>query len=241
LRLNAVAVSNYPKSARLVHCDIGGAADVKRAVEEAKVPVIATRRRDGVIGFGRDDDLLAAFRDRDPKLDYGQLDATKSADLGLLYDAILQALTRQRPLIPRGRRILIVDPQKANDVTFDALRRAGLKQLYGRIPSSTGIWAEGIELRLEQRHGALWLIYAPTVWSDRGDDKEENDRRREWTREYQVKRYNRPYTAILKGWADVLCESQKETTVKAFGFDRGGADAEFVLKRLAPFAERQAS
>jgi hypothetical protein len=53
-----------------------------------------------------------------------------------------------------------------------------------------------------------------------------------------VKRYNRQYTALLKGWADVLCASSKESRLEAFGISQGGADATFVLKRLAPYAER---
>lgn len=81
-------------------------------------------------------------------------------------------------------------------------------------------------------------MYAPSIWSDRGDDKDDNDRRREWTRERQVKRYNRQYTAILKGWADVLCASGRESRLQSFGLGRGGSDATFVLKRLAPYAER---
>lgn len=241
LRLNAVAVADYPRSARVVRCEIGGTGEVKRTIEAAGVPAIGARRRDGVIAFGKDDDLLQAFREHDPKLDYGALEVRQPSDLGLMYDAVLQALTRTRPLLRRGRRNLIVDPAQGNARELEPLRRAGLKQLAGRIPSSTGTWAEGVELRLEERHGTLWLVYAPTVWSDRCDDKEENSRRREWTREHQVRRYNRPYTAILKGWADVLCGSAKETKLTAFGFDRGGADAEFILKRLAPFSERGTS
>lgn len=53
-----------------------------------------------------------------------------------------------------------------------------------------------------------------------------------------MKRYNRQYTALLKGWADVLCASSKEASLSTYGIERGGTDAQFVLKRLAPYAER---
>ncbi|MDQ2739291.1 MAG: SIR2 family protein [Actinomycetota bacterium] len=241
LRLNAVAVANYPTSCRLVHCDIGNTSEVRNAVRAAEVQVVAARRRDGVIAFGRDDDLLRTFRGGDPKLDYGQLDPVHTADRGLLYDALVVALERQRPLVRRGSRTLIVDPAEVKNRGLASLKRADLTQLAGRIPGTTGSWAEGVELRLEQRHGHLWLVYAPTVWSDRCDDKDENDRRREWTRERQVKRYNRPYTAILKGWADILCDLQRDATLEAIGIERGGSDATFILKRLAPFAERSSA
>lgn len=239
LRLNAVAVADYPKTARLVRCEIGGTKEVREAVTTSGATAVAARRQDGVIAFGADTDLLEAFDAWDPKLDYGQLDPAKSADLGLLYDAMVAALCRERPLLLRGRRTLVVDSERANDEVFDPLRTAGLKPLSGTIQGTRGgRWAECVELRLELRHGTLWLVYAPSVWSDRGDDKDDNDRRREWTRERQVKRYNRRYTAILKGWADVLCAGERELRLQTFGLNRGGADATFVLKRLAPYAER---
>jgi SIR2-like domain len=239
LRLNAVAVADYPRTARLVRCEIGGSKEVREAIAASGANAVATRRQDGVIAFGTDSDLLQAFDAWDPKLDYGQLDVTKSAYLGLLYDAVALALCRERPLLRRGRKMLIVDPERSNNRAFDALRLAGLKPLCGTIPATNGgQWAESIELRLELRYGTLWLVYAPSVWCALGDDKADNDRRREWTRERQVRRYNRQYTAILKGWADVLCASSRETGLQTFGLGRGGADAEFELKRLAPYAER---
>lgn len=238
LRLNAVAVAEYPKTARLVHCDVPNTREARDAITTAEVNAVVACRRDGVVAFGADDDLLQAFDDWDPKLDYAQLDAANSGDVGLLYDAIAMALTRGRPLLRRGRRTLTVDPDRAKTSVFDPLRVAGLKPLCGRIPGTKGTWAESIELRLEHRFGTLWLVYAPGVWSDRGDDKADNDRRREWTRERKVKRYNRQYTALLKGWADVLCASSKESRLQAFGISQDGADATFVLKRLAPYAER---
>jgi hypothetical protein len=238
LRLNAVAVANYPSTARLVHCDIGNTKEVRAAVAAAGVDVMAARRRDGVIAFGSDEDLRTAFAEWDPKLDYGRLDPAYTADVGLLYDALAAALARVRPLVRRGRRLLIVDPAKPDDDAVNPLRLAGLDQLAGRFPR-TGTWAEGVELRLEQRYGTLWLVYAPMVWSERSDDKAENDRRREWSRQRQVKRYNRPYTTLLKAWADVLCDSKKEAVLSAIGVGSQGTDAEFLLKRLAPYAERK--
>lgn len=240
LRLNAVAVAEFPRTCRLVHCDVGGSRDVRAAIAKAQVPVIAARRRDGVIAFGGDSDLLTAFQAFDPKLDFAHLDPTFSADVGLLYDALVSALTRERPLLRRGRRTLTIDPDRAADSTLEPLRKAGLAHLAGRVPGTSGHWAESIDVRLEQRHGALWLVYAPGVWSDRDDDKSDNDRRREWTRERQVKRYNRPYTALLKGWADVICNSAKETRLSASTDTSPGTNAEFVLKRIAPYAERRA-
>ena len=238
LRLNAVAVAEYPKTARLVRCDeVANTREARELIEAADVAAVAARRRDGIAAFGSDNDLLAAFDDRDPKLDYTEIDVALSGDVGLLYDAIVAALIRERPLLRRGRRTLIIDPERAKDAVFDPLRAADLSTLFGRISGTKGRWAECIEVRLEQRHGTLWLVYAPGVWSDRGDDKADNDRRREWTRERQVRRYNRQYTALLKGWADVLCAADKEARLSAFGLERG-ADATFVLKRLAPYAER---
>lgn len=237
LRLNAVAVADYPKSCRLVQCEIGGTREVKDALANADVSAIAARRRDGVLAFGDDGDLLRTFGHGDPKLDYATLDAARPADVGILYDAVLAALSRSRPLVPAGRRRLAVDPGRSDDPGLAPLVRA-VHGLTGRIPGTHGTWAECVELRLEHRHGSLWLIYAPSVWSDRAEDEVENEQRREWTRERQVKRYNRPYTALLKAWADVLCDSQKESRISALGLGSGGTDATFVLKRLAPYAER---
>jgi NAD-dependent SIR2 family protein deacetylase len=241
LRLNAVAVAEHPRSARLVKCTIGGSAEVRAAILAAGVDAVAARRKDGVIAFGRDEDLLTAFREHQPTLDYSRLDPAFNADIGLMYDALVAALGRSRPLLRRGRRLLIVDPDQVGSSALEPLRRAGLGDLAGRIPGTSGAWAEGIELRLELRHETLWLIYAPTVWPERTDDADEYHRRREWTRERQVKRYNRPYTALLKAWADVITNSAPEARLQALGLGRGGTDAEFTIKRLAPFVERHAS
>lgn len=238
IRLNAVAVAEYPSSCRVVSCEIGNTKEVRQVVAESGRDVIAARRRDGVIAFGRDEDLLEAFSGRDPKLTYGRLDPAYTADLGLLYDALVAALVRERPLLRRSSRIVTVDPARISDNLLSPLKRADVKYLTGRIPNNNGLWAEGIELQLEQRYQTLWLVYAPLVWSERGDDRDENNRRREWTRERQVKRYNRQSTALFKAWADVICGGAKESSIRSLGIDRMGTDGTFSLKRLAPYTER---
>lgn len=245
IRLNAVAVASYPKTARRVDCRIGGTREVRAAVETADVDVIVARRRDGVIAFGDDADLMAAFAPHQPSLDYAALDPVRrdrqeSADLGLLYDALARALQRDRPLLGvrrRRRRFLVVDPGHSQAPELGPLRQAVSGALAGRVPRSTTQWAEGVELRLEHRFGNLWLIYLPMVWFEGSPDRIEDYRCREWARERQAKRYNRASTALFKAWADVLCSQSREVRISALGI-QNGADATFVLKRLAPFVER---
>ena len=246
IRLNAIAVAEHPRTARLVRCDIGGTAAVVHAIEQAQVNVIAARRQDGVLAYGRDADLLVAFGDNHPSLDYAPVDpfrvkSQESADLGLLYDALTRALERERPLLrtQRRRRLLVVDRERQTSPAFAPLRRVLRDALAGDIPGG-GRWAEGVEVRLEHRYQTLWLIYTPMVWHEPADDDTESFRRREWTRERQARRYNRTYTALLKAWADILCAQSKEAKVRALGID-DGTDATFTLKRLAPFVERGAA
>lgn len=244
IRLNAVAVATYPKSARRVDCDIGGTGEVRAAMEAAGADFPVARRRDGVIAFADDADLMAAFAGRNPSLDYAPLDplhrSQESADMGLLYDALARALVRDRPLVGkrrRRRRFVVVDALRAHAPELRPLRQALSGRLAGRIPQGGGQWAEGVELRLEHRFGNLWLVYLPMVWFEVDPEDGNGDRCREWVRERQATRYNRAATALFKAWADVLCRESREIRLSALGTDNG-ADGIFTLKRLAPFVER---
>ncbi len=123
LRLNAIAVADYPKTARLVLCDIGGTKEVQTAIADAGVNAVAARRKDGVIAFGEDEALLEALRPWDPKLDYGKLDPSSPSDLGLLYDALILGLAAQLPLEGRGKRKLVIKEAKAASNFFQPLPR----------------------------------------------------------------------------------------------------------------------
>lgn len=61
VRLNALPVLSFPSICRRVVCEIGGAKEVREAVEQAKAEIVATRRQAGVIAFGEDSEIRRAF------------------------------------------------------------------------------------------------------------------------------------------------------------------------------------
>jgi len=83
----------------------------------------------GALGhrFGRDDELRAALEPFDIRswavgsIATETLRRDHSSDLGLLYDALAGAITRQRPLqVRRGGddKLLTIDPAHASDPLF---------------------------------------------------------------------------------------------------------------------------
>jgi hypothetical protein len=61
VRLNALPVTQTPSVCRRVVCSIGGYADLRTAVESAKVDVLVARTNAGVLGFGTDGDIRSTF------------------------------------------------------------------------------------------------------------------------------------------------------------------------------------
>jgi NAD-dependent SIR2 family protein deacetylase len=248
LRLNAIAVTEHPTTARLVRCSIGGTDTVRDAVadatvEEPEIDVVAVRRADGVIAFGSDDHLRRVFAGWDPTIDTTVLDpAQRPADLGLVYDGLLGALARDRPLRCVGRRSLAVDPDRSDDPALEPLRAAGLAAIAGTISNGRSRWAESIDLAIQHRHGTLWLIYTPSTWVEPDLYDPARCDARSWTRQRHRSRHNTTYTLLLKAWAEVLCASQPRARLHPLaaatisdGF--GG----FELRRVAPYTQRTTS
>jgi NAD-dependent SIR2 family protein deacetylase len=61
VRLNALPAVQTPTVCRRIVCSVGGHAEVKSAVEAARVDVLATRTKAGVLAFGTDADMHSAF------------------------------------------------------------------------------------------------------------------------------------------------------------------------------------
>lgn len=240
VKLNAIPIVRYPRTARLIRCAIGGTAEVREAIHSAGVNAIAVRRSDGVVAFGSDEDLIRVFSPYgEVELDYAPIDPGRSwrqetADMGLLYDSIVHALATSRPVSAkrtRGQHALVVDVHREEEVLYGDLKRAVKGPLTGKIPGTECVWAEALRLRLEFRHGSLWLVYEPFVWSERSEDSAIDLRRENFVREKQVRRYNRVWNDLLQAWANVLTGADKEAWLTTIGTS-DGVDATFVLKRL---------
>lgn len=163
--------------------------------------------------------------------------------MGLLYEALARAVARHSGLFYYRRRrdhLVRVAADAGGSPRLEPLRRAIGGRVVGSLPRTEDRWAEALRLRLEHRYGGLWLVYEPTVWHEVAEDRATEDARREWARERQAGRYNRQYTAILKAWADVVCGGERQVELFAFADLVSGANARFVVKRLAPVVERLA-
>jgi hypothetical protein len=233
IRLNAIALTHHSHTARLLRGT--GPADtvteaIADAVDDSAVDLTAVPGRGGVLAFGPDHHLRRAFAGWRPTLDTVTLDPGRSADLGLLYEGVLHVLVRERPLRRQGRRTLTVDHDRADHPVLEPLRAVGPAQLAGTLGEPPVRWAEGIDVALQHRHGTLWLVYTPKVWTE--PDPNPTAPAREWARQRQASRHNGLYTTLLKAWADLLCAGTPRTRLAVPGGEC------FELRRVAPYSDR---
>ncbi len=107
------------------------------------------------------------------------LDATKDSWAhGLLYDALVKALSRYRPLVPRlkrsGHSLVVAAPREDETEERAAKRSQGLAELRaaygspltGKVPSLDLPFQEGIFLKLEQIEERWWCGFEPYTFVD---------------------------------------------------------------------------
>lgn len=244
LRFNAVRVRSWPATCRLIKCAIGGQKDIYEALEETGANALAVRRSVGVLAFGSDSELEKAFgsfgielRDLYTIQDRHLLDSYREHDL--LYQGIVQALGRERPVIVKrkGRnRFIVADPEAKRDPSYRLLKKA-VRVLGGKVPSSEIMWSHAVRIRLEYREDRLWLLFVPTIWFERPNDEELPTSAREFRREKLARLYNSELNDLIGGWAYLFCGGQDRSTVRAFGI-ADGADASFVLEASTAYSHR---
>src|SRR5208337_1678943 len=231
LRLNALPVLQTPSVCRRIVCGVGGYSEVRGAIEAAKVDVLVARTKVGVLGFGADADMRAAF---DP---YGITDfdlhtiETKrlryeSGERGLLRGALTRAIIRHRGLkTTRRGSVDLLAPSDSQHASWAELRE--------QVGALTGIvkgilelrWHEGIGIRLEWADDRLWLLIEPRTVFD-GITDENKAAAADFARERTVKRYNRQLNGLVAFWAKQLAGDGSDLRTLGIG---DGVDAVFRL------------
>jgi NAD-dependent SIR2 family protein deacetylase len=250
IRLNAIEVVRFPNTCRLVKAEIGGMKQVRETITRTGANIIASRRKAGVLLFGSDAEARKAFVKgefdiytlEDRRLRY------PSPEQSLIYDALVRALVRERPLLARYRAhhpVLFVDPSRRSDPIFQPLTQAA-GSVCGVLKNVDIPWSEAVSLRLSYRLNKLWLVFEPTVWpeypADESKDEDAIRRQREFVKEFQreraARRYNRAWNGMLQAWCHVFCGGDKPADLQAFGISNG-VDARFALSPITGFSRRQ--
>lgn len=245
IRTNALPIISHPIMCRLVDCDIGGWQEIQNAIEKAEVSIEAMRIKDGVVAFGRDADIRAAFAPygiksfethsiSDDKLTY------ENGEIGLIRDALFRALGKQSnvEIKRRGRRVFALPNLKT--VTSTHFQDGSIKPidaLTGMVPNTSIRWTECCGLRLDYRLDQLWLLMEPRIHRDipKLATQEQVEQSKEFVRARLAGRFNPKANAILSGWARLLLGNDRTVTLRSFAIS-DGIDATFELSSITGFS-----
>lgn len=181
LRYSALLIESLPRVARRMTLTQSTTSPAVRALlkEQRCRAVVAANGRELAV-FGRDKELLAALAPLGAQIaGTVELDATRDSwALGLLYDALVKALSRYRPLIPRfkrsGHSLIVAGPREGEDQELTRKREQELAQLRMACESPlTGTvyklgfpFHEGVFLKLEKIEDRWWCGFEPYTFVD---------------------------------------------------------------------------
>lgn len=181
LRLSALPVETIPRQARRIILDSPTTSPtVRKLLKETKSRAIVAANGRELAAFGNDAEILSALQTLGAKISGKiELDAVnESWARGLVYDALVEALSRYRPLRARRQRSghsLIVHGPRAGEEPGKAQWRtrllSGLRTAYdtpltGTVPTLGFPFHEGIFLKLEHVSGQWWCGFEPHTFVD---------------------------------------------------------------------------
>jgi len=246
IRSNGFPVTAYPQITRLIGCEIGGAKEVREVLEASERKGIATRIRDGVIAFGDDDELRAAFSGNDikewsthPILD-GRL-VRESGERRLLRDALFAAIADSSSLelkYRRGETLTLADPSVTPVGRFRGL--GDPNAVNGIVPGTSIEWVEVCGLRLDYRDDQLWLLLNPrthVIWNDDASLDDRN-KAKDFARERMARRYNSQANDLLDSWRTILLGADKGEVTLTTGPFTKGIGASFTINTISGFSGR---
>ncbi|MCY3664136.1 MAG: SIR2 family protein [Gemmatimonadetes bacterium] len=240
VRLNALPVINAPAQCHRLVCDIGGTAEVRKAVQKAGVDVLAVRSKIGVLAFGTDADVRDAFASYGiNEFDLHAFDVKRqryeSTERGLLGEALNRAISRHGSLKIIGRRRFV--PADPKDAIWDRLREL-VGNLTGVVNGNPNLqWWEGITVRLDWANDRLWLLVEPCTVFD-GITGTNKMAVTDFARERTIKRYNRELNDLVDFWAHHVSQNGEDMRALNTGH---GVDAIFRISPATCFSDRLSS
>lgn len=181
LRYSALMIESVPRVARRITLTQATTSPAVRALlkEQRCRAVVAANGRELAV-FGKDDEVVAALAPLGAQIaGTVELDATRDSwALGLLYDALVKALSRYRPLIPRfkrsGHSLVVAGPREDEDqekarkraLDLAQLRTAYESVLTGNVPKLDSPFHEGVFLKLEKIEERWWCGFEPYTFVD---------------------------------------------------------------------------
>jgi NAD-dependent SIR2 family protein deacetylase len=240
VRLNALEVARVPTVCRRVVCQIGGTREAREAVKQSGVNVLVSRIRAGVLAYGADGDIRAAFGDhRIEVFDLHSIDMKRlryeSGERGLLREALSCAIARHRGLmVTRRRSSDLFAPEDPTAETWAPLRRL-ITPLSGTVEGFSDLtWREGVGSRLDWADDRLWMLIEPRIVFD-GVTSDNRAAATDFTRERTVKRYNRLLNDLIAFWSVQIAGAGEE--MRALGIS-DGVDAVFALSSDTAYSRR---
>lgn len=265
LQCSALPVLHLPTVAHRIQLDEPlTTARMRELLREAKVRCVAAGAGREFAAFGRNVDLERAFGSVGGRITGTiKLDPDKdSLARGLIYDALVRALCRGRPLFARLRRrghsliVRSVYPDGKPEVAarreqqLAELKRAYSTALTGTIPELGFPFNEGVQIRLEKLSGRWWCAFEPFTYVELPRQEEDEDDSTDlpfqnlgrgdtvidWRRERWATRYNRAWAQIIAAWAKIL-GGAGDSPLLALGLTNDeGLDAEFRLSPITAWS-----
>lgn len=250
LQCSAIPVLSMPKLARRIEVSTAiTTARARELVREARAKAVVASIGHEIAAFGSDAELLQIFAPLGGRIT-GTIELHPKTDswaLGLLYDALIWALCRRRPLLPklrqRGHSLIVANglptdsPERvaSRKEQLSPLLNAYLAPLTGKVDTYDLPYNEGVQIRLEHVAGRWWCAFEPFTYvelprNDREDESSGNKGNEvaasfihrtnpamDWQRERWASRRNKDWARIISAWAELL-PGDNNGIVRTIGF-----------------------
>lgn len=240
LRLNAIEITEPPRQCRRVRCEIGGYAKIREAKEDANSHFLFGRNREGVVAFGRDEEIKRTLSPYGiTEFDILPIDVPSLrehwAEFGLISDALFAAIARNRNMaVVRTGKQTLMAPLNTSDEMWKPLAKI-VGDLAGTVPDNPELtWREGFAGRLSNIKGKLFLQLDSKVVFD-GISDENRFVANDFARERTFNRYNSQLNQLIEFWSGLLAGDGSTIQTLAIG---DGIDASFKLQPTNAYSSR---